>query len=393
MILLYYLSSILGLLAGNMYNYTAIILSQNISDSDAFSGWVFFCVCIPLLFLSFPAGRLLDRYSRKWVLGSAQLSMAVGAGFAALSLELDWIGKGRPYLLLIPSILSGIGLAFVMPGRFAILGDLVDHSKIGKHSVWLNTLVLFGYGLAPLAAGSLREFLSFKQVFLGIGCSYLISVVLLAFLPLDSKGRNTQNQVTNVSQIIAYLGRSELVRQFLYLLGTVVMLVGPIQVLLPKYAKEVLGLSESARGALLTSLGIGLVLGGSATFFVHGIRKKGHILFGAAFISSLLFAGLPFLSSSLFLTTFVLFVFGSLTGVIITIIPAGIQQHTENYIRGRILSIYSLVFLLTPAITGVLAGFFSDRIGISSTFVWAGLMELAALVYMSWRMGEIRRTF
>ncbi len=392
-IIFYYLSSILGLLAGNMFNYTAIILSQSISSSDTFSGWVFFCVCAPLLFLSFTAGRFLDKYSRKWVLAAAQISMAFGSGFAALGLELGWIAPGRPYLLLVSSLLSGIGLTFVMPGRFALLGDLVNQSKIGKHSVWMNTLVLFGYGLAPLAAGSLREIFPFKFVFIGIGSAYLLSVIFLSLIPIPIREKGLQSATTGWAEISEYLKKSELVKQFLLLMGAVVLLVGPVQVLLPKYAKEILGLSEAGRGALLTSLGLGLVIGGATTFLLHGIKKKGHILFASAFVSSLLFSLLPFLHESLLFSIILLFVFGCLTGVIITLIPAGIQQHTENHIRGRILSLYSLVFLITPAITGILSGFFSDRIGISATFVWAGFLEIFVLVYMSWRMEQVRRHY
>ncbi|TGL59250.1 MFS transporter [Leptospira sarikeiensis] len=392
MILFYYLSSILGLLAGNMFNYTAIILAQSISNSDTFSAYVFFFVCFPLLFLSFTAGRLLDRYSRKWLLAAAQISMACGSGFAAIALHLGWISPGKPYLLLISSVLSGIGLSFVMPGRFAILGDLLEHSKIGKHSVWLNTLVLFGYGLAPLVAGYFKEYFAFKFVFLGIGSAYVLSVIFLTLIPIQmrERGQNTSSTAPGISGLLDYLKKSKLVSQFLLLMGAVVLLVGPVQVLLPKYVKETLGLSEGLRGALLSSLGIGLVIGGGVTFFLHGLKKKGHILFGAAIISCLLFSLIPFLAESLVLTTICFFVFGFMTGVIITLIPAGIQQNTENHIRGRILSLYSLVFLLVPAFSGILSGFFSDRIGIASTFVWSGFLEMGILIYLSWRMDQVR---
>lgn len=376
-----------------MFNYTAIILAQSISPSDAFSGWVFFFVCAPLLFLSFTAGRLLDKYSRKWVLAAAQISMVVGSGSAAIGLELGWIRPGFPYLILLSSVFTGIGLAFVMPGRFAILGDLVDHSKIGKHSVWLNTLVLFGYGIAPFAAGSLRQTLSFSLVFTSIAFAYFLSVVLLLFLPISNSPRAVSPSQSGWKALGEYLQKAELVKQFLLLMGTVVLLVGPVQVLLPKYAKQILGLNEAGRGALLSSLGIGLVIGGYGTFLLHGFRKKGHILFGTAFVSSVLFSLLPLFSESILSTTILLFFFGLATGVIITLIPAGIQQYTENHIRGRVLSLYSLIFLIVPALTGVLSGFFSDRIGIQSTFMWAGFLEMGALIYMSWRMDQVRQHY
>ncbi|MGJ4789551.1 MFS transporter [Leptospira koniambonensis] len=393
MILFYYLSSILGLLAGNMFNYTAIILSQSISNSDTFSGWVFFFVCFPLLFLSFTAGRLLDKYSRKWLLAGAQISMACGSGFAAIALHLEWISPGKPYLLLVSSVLSGIGLSFVMPGRFAILGDLLEHSKIGKHSVWLNTLVLFGYGLAPLVAGYFKEFFSFKYVFMSIGSAYILSVFFLILIPVQMRERSQTSSGPGISELVAYLKNSPLVSQFLLLMGAVVLLVGPVQVLLPKYAKEILGLGEGGRGALLSALGVGLVIGGGVTFLLHGLKKKGHILFGTALFSCFLFSLIPFLAESLVLTGICFFVFGFMTGVIITLIPAGIQQNTENHIRGRILSLYSLVFLLVPAFSGILSGFFSDRIGIPSTFVWSGFLEMGVLIYLSWRMDQVRNHY
>ncbi|WP_086446732.1 MFS transporter [Leptospira venezuelensis] len=394
MILFYYLSSILGLLAGNMFNYTAIILSQSLSNSDTFSGWVFFFICFPLLFLSFTAGRLLDKHSRKWLLAVAQITMACGSGFAAFALHFEWISPGKPYLLLVSSVLSGIGLSFVMPGRFAILGDLLEHSKIGKHSVWLNTLVLFGYGLAPLVAGYFKEYFSFKYVFMSIGSAYVLSVFFLILIPVQMRERShTSSSGPGISELVAYLKNSPLVSQFLLLMGAVVLLVGPVQVLLPKYAKEVLGLGEGERGALLSALGVGLVIGGGVTFLLHGLKKKGHILFGTALFSCFLFSLIPFLAESLLLTVVCFFVFGFMTGVIITLIPAGIQQNTENHIRGRILSLYSLVFLLVPAFSGILSGFFSDRIGISATFIWSGFLEMGVLIYLSWRMDQVRNHY
>jgi len=148
--------------------------------------------------------------------------------------------------------------------------------------------------------------------------------------------------------------------------------LGPIQVLLPLYAKDILRQGELARGTLLFALGPGLFLGGVLSVLSHHREGKGKILLFIFALSSLVFLFLvPFLET--WITMVSLFLFGVLGGVVSSLLPALLQKNTPDALRGRVLSLYMVAFQFTPAVSGLLSGKLAESLGIIATFTVLGV--------------------
>ncbi len=367
-LLIFYLSFAIGSLAGSGFIYSIVIFSQTLTANKGFSGLVFFFLFLPFPLIFLYTGYLLDRYSKKWMLlGFQSIHMAV---CLILGYFTDYF-VNTPWLLLLLVFGNGIGLTTVLPGRMAILREIAHSHKIVFHTILGNLLLIVCFGLSPLFIGALKESGTFQELFLILGSMHLISIGLALFLKVDRQSNEIKKW--NVSEVIHFLREDTVSRQVLYVAVLSMLALGPIQVLLPKYVKEILALGELARGTVLVAFGPGLFFGGVLTILFHHIEKKGRILLGLLCLSSVLFLGLvPFDLPTI--TALFLFFFGVSGGILSSLMPALLQKRSNDQIRGRLLSMYTVCFQFTPAVSGLASAFLGDMIGIKAAFFWMGLL-------------------
>jgi len=361
---IYYLSSFLGLMAGSMFNYTIVIYSHSLSENERFAGIVFFTAYIPFLFLSWKAGHTLDHHSRKLVVGLSQVLSATSCLVPALLSASGLLHSGNRELLILFTLLSGVAMSFIMPGRLAILGDLA-RERLAQATMVQNVFMLLGFALAPILAGWLRQDFPFSILFLVNGLMYLASLGLLLFVRLLP----AEPRETNVD-VRAFLKTSALPRQILIALFLSMVIVGPIQVLLPKFGKEILLLGETARGILMGMLGTGLIAGAVIARRFAQVFHRGRILIAAISLSGFTFLGTA-LSTQPIPAALALVLAGICLGMITGFAPALLQEHTPNQVRGRVMSLFSLLFLLTPAVSGLAFAILADRLGTRDTLLVA----------------------
>ncbi len=366
-LLLFYTSFAIGTLAGSAFLYSMVIFSQTLTAGKGFSGVVFFFLFLPFPLFFLYTGYLLDRYPKKWILlGFQSIHMFVSL---ILFLFTDAIGE-LPYLLLGIAFLNGIGLTTVLPGRMAILKEIAHSHRVVFHTILGNLLIIVCFGMSPLFVGALKENGSFNDVFLILACMHLVSIGMAIFLKVNSQQAEVKRW--NVSEVIQFLTEDKVSRQVLFVTILSMLALGPIQVLLPKYLRETLALGELARGTVLVAFGPGLFVGGVLTIFFHHVEKKGVVLLTALAVSSLLFMGLVPFDRVLFTSIF-LFLFGVAGGIISSLLPALLQKRSSDQIRGRLLSLYTVCFQFTPAVSGLGSAFLGDLVGIPNAFLFLGI--------------------
>ncbi len=115
----------------------------------------------------------------------------------------------------------------------------------------------------------------------------------------------------------------------------------PVFGLMPAYAEEVMGVGAVGLGILLSASAIGSVLG---TFGATrlGAGHRGRNLIIAAFALSVLvvlFANAP----NMWAACLILIVLGSMLLIVQSLAITMVQLHTPNRVRGRVMSIYSIL--------------------------------------------------
>ena len=168
-------------------------------------------------------------------------------------------------------------------------------------------------------------------------------------------------------------------------------MTGPMQILLPKLAREVLGLTELQRGGYLGLMALTLIAGGVSALLLGKHLHHGAAIFAGTITASLLFASLSYWTSAS-VSSMALGGMGLLGGMVISFVIAGIQGQAPEAMRGRIMSIYSIISQVIPAASGVAAGALVRSTGVTSAILMAGIGLALIALLGAILMPQLRRT-
>ncbi|EOQ95259.1 transporter, major facilitator family protein [Leptospira wolbachii serovar Codice str. CDC] len=398
--LIFYFAFAIGTFASSCFLYSIVIFCQTLDAVKGFSGIVFFFLFLPFPIFFLYTGYLLDHYSKKWVVVSFQFFLFISSFL--LGAFTDFF-HNHPLLLLPLAFVNGIGMTTVLPGRMAILREVMESHRLVFHTIAGNLLLIFAFGMSPLAVGWFREGNDYPSLFLVLASFHLLSMIAFTSLRynakiqnpgLDSKGSKLDRIPSlseNLKTVLEFLKVDSVSRQVMYMAVLSMLALGPIQVILPKYVRTELGLGELARGTVLVFLGPGLFLGGVLTILFHHLERKGLVLLIVFTLSSIFFLGfVPF--GKAFTTSLFLFCFGVSGGVVSSLLPAILQKRAEDGIRGRILSLYTVCFQFTPAVSGFLSALLADTIGSQLTFGILGGLFLCFALFSFLQYKELRES-
>ena len=257
--------------------------------------------------------------------------------------------------------------------------------KVG--SDWLSGV---GFGLSPVVIGVVRSHAGWPAVFAtGMGLFALSSLLLLGTRTHGSD-KPRQGVVRELREGFVAVGTNPLLAQLIVAAIVAYAMTGPMQILLPKLAREVLGLTELQRGGYLGLMALALIAGGVTALLLGKHLYHGAAIFMGTIAASLLFASLGYWSSAAASAT-ALGGMGLLGGMVISFVIAGIQGQAPDALRGRIMGIYSIISQVVPAASGVAAGALVRSTGVTSAIAMAGVGLAAVALLAALAMPQLRR--
>ena len=352
----FFVACLAGFLAGHLTNYTVILYAQDVWGRDALAGAGFaLCFGVPLL-LGWPAGAWCDQHSPQRI---AQI--AHGAFLAAL-LWLVAASRSEHWgvtFYLLGATCAGIGWSLLAPARMALLGRLAGERQ-AKLAVLFNALVMLGFGLAPLLLALARTQGGWPAVQASGLALFMLASALLLGLRVPALG-GEGHVLARIRQGFAYALGTPLLAQALLTAVLIYLAMGPIQVMLPRFAQQTLMLSEMGRGLFLGALALALLLGGAlalplARRFGQGLaqpagcrraQRRGRAEPARP-------AGEPAWRPALSLGAN-----GMGAGLAVSLIVALLQHESEPALRGRLLSLYTVTSQVIPAAGGLGAAHYS----------------------------------
>ena len=167
-------------------------------------------------------------------------------------------------------------------------------------------------------------------------------------------------------------------------------MTGPLQILLPKLAKEVLGLNEAQRGAFLGLMAIALILGGILALPLSKRVHHGKTIFIGLGAGGVVFASLSVWRNPI-AASIALIGVGMAGGFVISLVVAGIQHQAPEALRGRVMSMYSIVSQVIPAASGVIAGMVLKSAGVVDAVLLEGLGLITLAIIGALLMPTLRR--
>ncbi|MBS0433349.1 MAG: MFS transporter, partial [Proteobacteria bacterium] len=279
--------------------------------------------------------------------------------------------------LLLAALLAGVGWSFVAPARMAALGQVARPEEIKPASVLFNLLVMMGFGLGPLAIALLRRAAGWPGVFLGAAALFVLASAALLAVRTRASGRVHGALVAEVREGLAAVASRPLLRELMLAATTGYLAMGPMTVLLPKLASTRLGLAELQRGAFLGALALALIAGGLLALALTRRAHHGRSILLATGVAGVALASLGVVGTA-GAALALLAAVGMAGGLALSLIVAGIQAQAPDALRGRIVSLYTIVSQVVPAASGVAAGALVQAFGVGTALLACGALLAAA---------------
>jgi len=341
-----------------------------------------FATLFPSALFSLLGGVVSDRYNRYQVLLLTQILSMVQAALLALAVfwrpEVVWAIIGLSALL-------GLINAFDVPARQSLVYDLVEDKKDVPNAVALNSMMLnLSKLLGPAIAGLALEQLGAAACF-GLNAFSFVAVIgsLLALrLPAYVAKVHDTSILSELAEGFQYVRDTPVIRFIISMVGLTALLVLPFTNLLPVYAKDIFRGNATTFGLLDGAIGLGGLVG---AFYLASLKPSVSLskviavttfVFGAGL---LLFAYTP--RYALALSFLVVTAFGMMAQTTISVTL--LQTTVAPAMRGRVISLYVLVYTAALPLGSLLVGAASERFGVQPTVLAEGVLcLLIGLLYL-----------
>lgn len=341
---------------------------------------------LPVLLLSPFAGVVADRFPRRRVL------LATNALTAVLSLVLAVIiasGVASIALLMFVSALLASTQSFDAPARQSWVPIMVPREFV-SNAIGLNSLAFNAPAVAgPPIAGLIIATAGVSPCMFANAVLTLAVVVALLFMqPVPASSTRRENVWSSIRDGLAFLARHPVLRWVVLLLVVTSLLVRPYNFLLPAYAAHILNTDARGLGALMAATGLGAMGGAIATAAFVPERRSALWAFSALVVA----AGSIALgcTRSMPVALVVLTVMGLGTLTFLGSSNILLQTLAPDEMRGRVISVYSMIVLgLVPAGT-LLLGAFASLLDLREAFVAGGLLSAACAIWIYAAHSQLR---
>lgn len=338
-------------------------LVLQLSNSAFLIGLVAALATFPSLLFSLFGGVIVDRIAKKKILFITQGSSMV----LALTLGIITItGLVTIPIICVIAFLMGTVNAVDAPARQAFVSQLVTKDQLAS-AIALNSAIFnSGRVIGPSLAGILIVLTGSGGAFVINGFSYLAVIIALLFMKINEVITiNNLKPLQAIKEGIKYSFAHPIIRTLLLLTGLISIFGWSYSTIMPVIAREVFHAGASGLGYLYTATGLGSLF---ATYLVGAYSKRissivfiigGNSVFCLSLIIFVNTSSLPFALFLLFFTGLGLLCQSATMNTII-------QGIVKNEFRGRVMSLYILMFLGLAPIGNFEIGWLTEWIGISA---------------------------
>jgi len=382
---LYWTGQLVSLIGTWMQSVAQGWLMHRLTSSALMLGVLGFMQFLPVLLLSLWAGVIVDSVDKRKLLLITQSAFLLQAALLATAVS---TGVVKPWMVLALAFVFGTINALDLPVRQSIVVELAGKddlsNAIALNSAAFNTARVVGPAIAGILLATVGE----------AGCFWINAVSYIAVIAsiwrIDLEPRpairfNAKRAVEAMAEGIRYAKSVRPLRNLLALLGLTAGLGFQYMILLPVYVREILKVDAKAYGLLVSAFGLGSLVSAAWMTRNHdrwALRRNVFIGLFTAAIGMGIFAW----SRALPLSLAMAFLAGS--GLILYVATTNIllQISTEDRYRGRIMSLYTLMFVGTAPIGALVSGSIAQRFGAPVATSVSALVLLGGAIWMLRRL-------
>lgn len=363
-------------------------LIYRLTGSAVLLGLVGFASQIPVFLLAPVGGAVADRYRRHRILVTTQtVAMLLAFTLAGLTLS----GRIQVWEVFALASLLGLNNAFDIPARQAFVVDMVGREDL-LNAIALNSSMVNGARVVgPAVAGILVAAVGEGWCFFANAASYIAVITCLLLMKVTAARRAPAraSALASIAEGFRFVVRTGPVRALLLLLGLMSLMGMPYAVLMPIFADQILHGGASGLGLLMGASGVGALVGALSLATRNGLRGLGRwVAFSAAGFgaSVILFS----LSRSFWLSAALLLPVGFSMMIEMASSNTLIQAMVPDALRGRVMAVYSMMFMGMAPIGALLAGTLAQRIGAPETVALGGAVCIVGALVFGLRLPALR---
>jgi len=330
----------------------------------------------PMMIFSLWGGSLADRYSKRSILVGTQTAQMLCAFVLAAG---AWAGFASALFIMVIAAFNGIAMGFDIPARQAFTVEMTSREDL-LNAISLNSSVFHGARvIGPSIAGLMIGTVGIPICFFLNGLSFIAVIAGLTMMHLPAMEGPTSHAspLEHAWSGIVYSIQHQRVRTILSLFFAVGVFGWSYTVLMPAFARDVLGRGANGYGLLISASGAGALVGALlVATYGHLVTPRklalgGVYLFSVALITLALIRSFYFSLGCLFFAGLgMLLFFATSNTTLQTIVP--------DEMRGRVMGVWSLVFGMMIPIGSIEAGSVANLLGTPFALGFGAIVCLAA---------------
>lgn len=373
---LFFSGQLVSLVGTWMQQVAEAWLVYRLTNSSVLLGFAAFTSQIPVFLFASVGGAVADRHNRHRIVITTQiLSMILPFILAVLTLT-GWV---RVWHIFVLAACLGLVNAFDIPARQAFIVDMVGRDDL-MNAIALNSSMVNGARVVgPAVAGLLVAAVGEGWCFLINSLSYLAVIAGLLMMRVEKPSwiGTPRSAFSDIVEGFRFVWHTAPVRALLLLLGAVSLAGLPYSVLMPIFAESILHGGAKELGLLMGASGLGALFGALSLASKSGVGGLGRwVAMSAAGFGIML--ALFSMSRIFWLSAALLVPVGYAMMVEMAASNTLIQAMVPDRLRGRVMSVYSMMFMGMGPFGALFAGSMAARIGAPATVALGGMACVAA---------------
>jgi MFS family permease len=369
---LFFAGQLISLIGTWMQNVAQAWLVYRLTGSALLLGTVSFANQAPVFLLAPGGGLVADRRNRhRVVIGTQMASMLLAGMLAALTLG----AKIQVWEIIVLAVLLGVVNAFDIPARQAFLVEMVGREDL-MNAIALNSSMFNGARIVgPAVAGVLVASIGEGWCFFANAVSYLAVIAGLLLMQIERRPavKHERSPLEDIVEGFRFVAQARPVRALLLMVGLVSLVGMPYMVLMPIFADQILHGGARGLGILTGSTGVGALAGALALAMRTGLRGLARWV---AIAAATFGAGLVAFAYSrwFWISVAVLIPVGFAMMVQMASSNTLIQAMVPDRLRGRVMAVYSMMFMGMAPMGALFAGTVAHTLGSPLTVAIGGVV-------------------
>jgi MFS family permease len=351
-------------------------------------GGIGLSLVIPVLLLSLPAGHIIDRFNRKYIVIVSQTIMALASlGLTALSFT-----EGPLVLIYGCLALYGCATAFSNPATATLVPQVVAETAFENAATWDSSVGQLASVLGPALGGLLIAVLGGATLVYAINAGVILVFVCLLFFLREIRPATPRHESTTLQSLregLKFLYSSQVILASISL-DMFAVLLGGATTLLPIFAKDILHVGPAGLGWLRAAPSLGALCMSFAIAHTPPFKRAGRTLLLAVTgfgVATIVFG----ISRSFWLSLLMLALLGAFDNISVVIRSTLLMTRTPDALLGRISAINFIFIGASNELGGFESALVAQFFGPVISVVGGGIGTILVVMAVALIWPEMRR--